>query len=351
LSVRRLAGAIAAAVLLAACTTGRPATSATTTSPTTTPPSTTPATTTPATTTPATTTPATTTTTPSPPLPRVVTTSTPSGWVPVAFGKLQVSVPGNWLLETPSQSVCAQAAGGMVFLGEGAGLPPPTGCVLTPDRVALAALGNAAPHGTIEQVNGVAVVQLRRTSDQVVVAVPSLGVQVIATGSTAAQILSTISPSPLAVVDAEGPAPAVPAGWRWTTFGPLRLATPAGWAVRRSGWPWCGTGPEGGTVWLGDFATSSSVLYPPCAPPPATALGEEAQDGVLVATGPFEPLAKKATAQCFPDPGLEVCATVMGSTEVGVAVATSGGAHAYLEIGLAGDGTVARTILYSLRPA
>lgn len=346
--MRRRAAALAAAAgvaaaLLAACSSASPSTSGDTV-----PPTSATATTAPPTTGPPTT--SLTTTTEPQTLPRVVTSATPPGWVAIAYGKLQVSVPAGWLVETAAASVCGSNAG-MVFLGDASGLPPPTGCALAEDRVSLVSLRGSVAHGTAERVNGVEVVTLRRSADQIAVAVPSLGVAVTATGPTAARVIATISPAPLAVIEAPGPAPAVPTGWQTAEFGPLRLAVPARWGVRRTGWPWCDDGPVEATLWFGRFDTPASEVEPPCAPPYPTALTETGRDGVLVAEGPYEPLAQRSAAPCFAVPELTVCTTGAGGTAIGLAVTTRTGAHAYVEIGLAGDGILARTILYSLRPA
>ncbi len=181
--------------------------------------------------------------------------------------------------------------------------------------------------------------------------VPTLGVEFSARGPAGLAVLHTLGRSPRAHVLAPGPGPAVPAAWKRVRFAGLSVAVPRRWAVdRRHDAPPCGdhvvlnpgTGPA-------VVLTAHAPLALPCVAPSFTAVAPV--DGVEIDNWPD---SYGGGPRCTPRRrvGLRLCLDRSSPDSIlFVKVTEPGGRTLGVQIGLAGDGTLARTVLGSLRPS
>lgn len=307
-----------------------------------------------------------TTTAPAPP---VLTTATPAGWVPVDFGDAQVSVPPGWSVAYDAGCV-APAPPGTIYVGHSgydhcpeapAGRAPAV--LLAPLPVQSSSPATAPPERTID---GIAVWGQMERDGYGSFEVPALGVEIFIRGRLGLAILATLIGSPATVALARGAAPGVPRSWKWVTAGDVRFAVPGSWRTAASNLAEVGCGFEP------DIRPADSVLVDtdravevPICPAVQVRRPIPPADGVVVNEHPRSPSVPVATivrSACLHLHGLTACPyerTPTASNDrtseldiLFVQTSVPGGAgHELLEIGLAGDGTVARTILYSLRPA
>jgi hypothetical protein len=187
--------------------------------------------------------------------------------------------------------------------------------------------------------------------------VPSLDVEVSATGPLASRVLHTLTQSPRSVALAAGPPPPIPRSWLRVTFGQTSVAVPSDWSVQSTalfGLGYCGpytslTSPP--TV---VFETGAHLESFGC---PAEGIPSEvspASDGLIIDPGPYSPIrGVRSFGQCLHVNGLQVCpASIDEFGYLIVAVHIPGKSQPVaVEIGLGGNGVVARTILYSIRGA
>lgn len=334
---------VAVALLVAACTPGGQSTRSTTTTPIR----------------------PTQTTQPAANLGTLVADVTPAGWVPVDFGNAQVSVPANW--QIGYDLGCPTGTGpGLVLVGYAVSTCPPTagaglGSVVDVSPAA-AEPGQRLLRGTI---NGIGVLLTRPSPEGTTYFVPSLGVTVYLRGTIAGRVIETLTRSPATVALAPGPAPAVPESWRWVNAGNVQIAVPASW-------PTTSGNSEGKVctrivvapadrVVLDSDATSGLaadclVLLGPRRPQPPT-------NGLVIDLHPLAGIGwppSAALASCLHLHGVTACPYIRAVTAsdhqtaeidrlfVELTVPGRPG-HEMLEIGLAGNGIVARTILDSMR--
>lgn len=277
---------------------------------------------------------------------------TPRGWAPVAGAKLEVSVPDRWAIEPQGGFVCGGGIDGWVFVGQPARQLPecrqvPNVVVMRPFTAVPATYRSEQP----KLVNGLPVLLGPRHGASVTYYVPSLRQEVIASGLLAGQVVSTLTRSPLTVVLAGGARPFVPDNWRRLTFAGITFFVPNNWPVQRQGWPWCSFGTGGHEVWLMDFNSRKDLAAPNCPGPFLTAVASAGSDGVTVATGRYAPHPGSAMKLCLHPHDLTACVTRMSSTELDLEIDRPGRSNAYVNIGIAGNGITARTILYSLASA
>ena len=192
---------------------------------------------------------------------------------------------------------------------------------------------------------------------------PELGVAVAAQGPLARDILGTFTRSPRSVALAPGPAGAIPIGWHTVTFEGLSLAAPDSWAVAHTR----GTDFSlGATCELSGLAlgvtgvsldTDQRILPVPSCPARAANPPQPPRDGVQVDAGRFDQFVANLplffSTPCLHIHSLTICpATSPAFSMLSLKVTVPGRAAPVLvSIGLAGNGMVARTILYSLRAA
>jgi hypothetical protein len=292
----------------------------------------------------------------------VVADVTPADWAPVAFRGVQISVPDDWWIASDRSGPCAEAAPGLVTVGEVGPLSTSSGCEAPPDAASITTLTQLPSQfaaGRPTSVNGVPVVLGAADASLGTYYVPSLGVEIVARGTQASRVLRTVTHSPLAVVQAPGPASSVPSDWQHITFSGIELAVPATWAVHRQGWPFCEVGIPVDTAWFDQFDAPVVVPGCPMIPEvyPPTAASAAARLGVALSTGRYAITYQHQPQRCAPRNGLRVCTAVVSgpglqSEQTLQADTTlSDGEPVVMQLGLGGNGVVARTILDSLHPA
>ena len=189
--------------------------------------------------------------------------------------------------------------------------------------------------------------------------VPSLDVEITVDGPLGQRVLHTLTWSPRSVVLTQGSAPAIPSSWQSVTFAGLRFSVPANWPItqtqvtpglgaicRQQGVAFAGT-----TVTLStDRHRLLAVFCPRMSPTP-----QQPENGVQVDSGlRTEPtVTLSLSAHCLVLHGLTACPAASPAYSILVLRINVPGRDkpVFVSIGLAGNGMVARTILYSLRPA
>jgi hypothetical protein len=163
------------------------------------------------------------------------------------------------------------------------------------------------------------------------------------------------STTPKSTVIAPASSGSVPSSWKKVTFGPLSLYAPGSWpVVSQKAWGDCGTA---GQPMFSDSSvvldSGSSELFYHC---PAITLKSSIAPvlGLVVDPGLYGPLSGGGDfGTCMSVNDLTVCPT---ATDYGgilvLAVRVPGQSRPVaVEIGLAGHGVLAHTILYSMRPS
>jgi outer membrane protein assembly factor BamB len=194
---------------------------------------------------------------------------------------------------------------------------------------------------------------------------PSIGIEVTAAGPLARRIVNTLTRSPRVVALASDPAPAVPSSWQSVTFAGLHFSVPADWPINRTqvtpnlGGSVCQT--EGAAFFSTAVTLSTDTLpliIATCLFSPATL--QSPPDAVQVDSGsrwassaPVS-LSKPPVSfsnHCLALHGLTACPATSPAYSILLLKVTVPGRSkpVYVSIGLAGNGMVARTILYSLR--
>jgi hypothetical protein len=219
--------------------------------------------------------------------------------------------------------------------------------------------GDPTPYRSEKPVNlnGVAVYEVPSYGPEPVLDyyAPSIGVEVLATGPLARRIADTLARSPRIVALASGPAPAVPSSWHQVTFVGLRFSVPAGWRTYR----WVDVGicsGNGPTLLGGDRVslTNGTHLSTACQQPVELPIVRRPGNGVQVDVEPSSILVTGTfSTNCLSFHGLTACPATSPAYSILVLKVTVPGRSkpVYVSIGLAGNGMVARTILYSLRAA
>jgi hypothetical protein len=295
-------------------------------------------------------------------LPAVDLSATPAGWVPVAFGNAQLSVPAAWWVFYDSPPCPTGSPTGEVFVN------PPPGVFACPLEIAPGPSTTVSfgpprsPHSTVlghpEVINGIFVYPYP-TGPQSSYLVPSLDVEITVDGPLGQRVLHTLTWSPRSVVLAQGSAPAIPSSWQSVTFAGLRFSVPANWPItqtqvtpglgaicRQQGVAFAGT-----TVTLStDRHRLLAVFCPRMSPTP-----QQPENGVQVDSGlRTEPtVTLSLSAHCLVLHGLTACPAASPAYSILVLRINVPGRDkpVFVSIGLAGNGMVARTILYSLRAA
>jgi len=296
------------------------------------------------------------------PLPAVDLSAAPAGRVPVAYGDAQVSVPSTWAVLT--HAWCRGSPPPIVQLGV---VKQDLLCVAAPapPTVRITPLGSIPARYRHEQpvlLNGIPVLRGPKAATSVSYFVPSLHVELWASDGAGTRVTDTLAVSPRAVVLASGPAPALPSSWRSLGFAGLRFSVPADWPVSRTSGAASGLGTPCATPGVA-FPTSGVTLSTDqhLLPPP-TCTGESygyapqpPMNAVQVDSGShFQFLVTLSFAKhCLDLHGLTACPATAPAYSILVLRVTVPGrtTPVLVSIGLAGNGMVARTILYSLRAA
>ena len=276
------------------------------------------------------------------------TVTTPAGWVPVAYGDAQISVPSDWTVEY-EQACWSWRAPGTVEVGPGGnGYCPSNGGRAVP----VVALGPRpalvkVTSGPRESVNGLTLIRYFHNAAETSYFVPSLDVTLTLMGEGAQRVIHTLTNSPRTVALAPGPAPTVPSSWQKVNLAGIDFSTPADWHILRTAY-------SEGIAFRTTSVTLSTDVKPlsfvSCSAPDRN-LPKEPHNGIQIDQGaPNElivPLAKK----CLKLHGLITCPEGYPYSILVLRVTVPGrSTPAIVSIGLAGNGMIARTILYSLHP-
>jgi len=302
-----------------------------------------------------------------PPIPAVVTSATPSGWVPVAYGDAQVSVPVSFSVFYPGENPCELfSTPGALFIA-----PTPT-TIFCPANtgsgtvVRVVAIHQVPrPYDTENPtlLNGVPVYMGANDVTLLSYYAPSLGVEISARGTLARRVIATFTRSPRTVALASGPAPSVPSGWHTVTFQGLAFDTPQLWTVTHTQGTDFGLGAicQQAGVALGGTGvtldTDKGILPVPSCTAMTSNPPQPPNDGVQVDAGRFDQfvaiLNLSFSTQCLDLHGLTVCPATTPNYSILVLQATVPGRTmpVIVSIGLAGNGLVTRAILYSLKAA
>jgi hypothetical protein len=296
-----------------------------------------------------------------PVLPTVATNLTPSGWIALPYGNIQISVPASWaigVLDCPGLT----QADGWVSLDGITPTNPPTACPnethFPPNQVFIGPnSGPVLSTASVVTVNGFDAYVIANSDSGVSpayeVPFPSLDTEIRLEGPMASSVLHSLTYSPRAVALAPGAAPPIPSSWHRIFFGGISAAVPKSWPVL-SDQGWGGCLPTNPSLRHADVVLTTGTIEeaPPCAPFPAVGV-EKATDGLLVDPGRYGPTESETTTveSCIAENHLSVCPTSVDRYGVFVAsihLPGRGGA-VVIEVGLAENGMTARTILRSLR--
>ena len=311
--------------------------------------------------TPAKTTPA------SKPLPVVDLSVTPKGWVPVDYGDAQVSVPATWWVLYKVADCPTGSPPGEVLVNPHTvyGCPPEIAGKGPRDLVGLTVLKGGTGHGHRSVINGFSVYD-----DFGTYFVPSLGLHISLSGPLAQRVLHTLSHSPRTVALATGSAPSVPASWQKLSFQGLAFAAPAEWPIEHTPTYYRYFGPTMCPGMILNHVTPLVILstdksFASCftgasslpIPRDGLEIVPTPRDGLEVASelrkATVKALALVFSTHCFYVNDLRVCPATAPAYSILVLKVTVPGRSepVYVSIGLAGNGMIARTILYSLRAA
>ncbi len=286
-------------------------------------------------------------------------------WVPVDYGDVQVSVPGSWTIGAG----CPPGVGRVDV-----GIRPPRFCfpVRQDGQLNFVYLGYRAPDprpgGRQVVINGRTMFELPEAMKGEQLIVPSLSAEIIAVGPLSAEIEKTIEPSPVSTVLAGGPAPAIPSSWRQVTYGglsfdvpptwPIETATQAGGSYHFCSGPYTLASPPSVVEYTGEPGSGDV-----CFNPGITGISLSAPaDGLAVDPEPGAPFDAEHTfttceavnglsaCQVVTDPVTDTAVPALESGYILLKVTIPGSAHSVaVEIGLGGNGTIARTIFHSMR--
>jgi hypothetical protein len=276
--------------------------------------------------------------------------ATPHGWVSVAYGDVQISVPADWQVDS---SRCDRATRGYVVIGNTSmsAMSHSPRCRRASNVVIIKVLppGQGQTHRRTGYINGIALLGVHPVArGYASYLAPTLHVLISLRGPLGNKVLSTITRSPLSVVLAAGRHVPVPHSWRWRDFGGIRFATPGQWRTIKSHvWYPCWSFIESPHAVEMVNATRNVAFSCSDVGP-----GNSPRHGVVVGAGRYVSPHGPATHGCrylhslracfaMPGPGgpLELVVDVPGRSKPTV-----------VEIGLKGNGLEARRIFESIRP-
>jgi hypothetical protein len=299
----------------------------------------------------------------------LVASVTPPGWVPVDYGDAQVSVPAVWNVDY-NTSCPAPAMPGAIYLGDiGSGKCPFNRATVPMVTVVPRLPGSYPPLSPPPEttINGIAVWGRAQLDGDGIFQVPELDVTITIGGRGADAVLMTLTHSPADVALAQGPDPAIPRLWKWVRGGDIQVAVPGGWPTTTGNveGPMCGAGIvlQGPNEVVLDSDQYTGPVSCPFISGRSTPLTPV--NGLLIDLHPnvatHWPPGYGAKRYCLEVHGLMACPydptpltmdEQLAEAEIlFLQVPVPGHATEMLEIGLAGNGLVARTILYSLRAA
>ncbi|MGN6680938.1 MAG: hypothetical protein ACTHKL_24515, partial [Streptosporangiaceae bacterium] len=277
------------------------------------------------------------------------TAATPKGWVPVAFGAVQISVPADW--RVVGSRPCDRTAPGYVVIGAAltslAARSP--GCKHAANVAVIRVLppGQGRTHRLTGYINGIPLLGVRPVArGYSSYLAPTLHALISVRGPLSNKVLGALTRSPLAVVLSPGPHLAVPHTWHWHSFLGVSFATPGGWALVRDGHWGCPYSMASATVVMIPVANTQRLRCPVMIPDAGLATP---RSGVIVGVGQDRRITP-AHENCRFVRGLNACyrASPFNGGVLEVQVFLPHRQRATLvQIGLAGSGQVPRTIFES----
>ncbi len=301
------------------------------------------------------------------PDPVVDLSAAPAGWVPVVYGDAQVSVPPTWWVLYNSSACATGSPVGDMYVNPSGGFCSAKGTPKGEATVTSVPLNEReyqppSAYGQRQVINGIVVYALYSfapTPNGGSYLVPSLGVEIEAEGPLAKRVVGTLTHSPRSVALASGSSPAVPSSWRYVSFAGLRFSVPANWPINQTQvTPGLGAiCRQQGVAFAGTTVTLSTDRHPLLAVfcPRMSPTPQQPENGVQVDSGlRTEPTVTLSfSAHCLDLNGLTACPATSPAYSILVLGVTVPGRKKpdFVSIGLAGNGIVARTILYSLRAA
>jgi len=272
----------------------------------------------------------------------------PAGWYPVFYRGAEISVPPGWLIQ--ARPGCTGQRD-VVYVA----VVAREGCDRLLNAIVISPDPRAAAVSSTSEINGVPV-NVTSGGGFTTYVLPSLRIEIRASGPLTRRVMSTLARSALSVMLASGPRAATPANWRWHEFAGIRFAAPANWRQLRSSAltppDGCGNGVPDQAV---EYNTARELNEPGCgASPPDVAGARPDNEGVLVAHGPATPAVPARDVSCRTSRGIRICAGPVRPYDVALDLWLSrpgAGRSVLMEIGLAGTGEAGRRILDSIELA
>jgi len=186
---------------------------------------------------------------------------------------------------------------------------------------------------------------------------PALGVEILNAEAPdkPLAVLDTLTYSPRAVTLTPGPMSTTTTSWQGVTFGGITAEVPGTWTIRNNTNWTLGCEIPDLTMFEAEVNLDAGSRVVALSCPAIFPGGQPAQspmDGLVIDPGKYGPLSSTTTyGRCFPIHTLTVCPSTSDPFGILVlAVHVPGkSAPVAVEIGLAEDGMVARTVLDSLR--
>jgi hypothetical protein len=279
------------------------------------------------------------------------TATTPKGWVPVAFGDVQISVPADWRV---GSRPCDLAAPGYVVIGTAstsvAARSPRCQHAANVAVIRVLPPNQGRTYRRTGYINGVPLLGMRPVArGYASYLAPTLHALISVRGPLSNKVMGALTRSPLSVVLEAGPLIPVPNSWRWHDFLGVSFAAPGSWALVRNGHWGCPYSMASATVVMIPAANTQRLRCPVMVPDAGLATP---RSGVVVGVGQDRRI-KPAHENCRIVHGLHACyrASPFSGGVLDVEVFLPDRQRATLvKIGLAGSGQIPRTIFESIRP-
>jgi hypothetical protein len=278
------------------------------------------------------------------------TAATPAGWMPVAFGNAQISVPADWQVDSWR---CARLTNGYVMTGTASTPPLPRSprCRHASNVAIIKVLpaGQGQTHRRSGYINGIPLLGIHPVArGYASFLAPTLHVLISVRGPLGNKVLGTLTRSPLAVVLEAGRHLPVPDSWRWRDFGGIRFTTPGKWRTIKSHvWYPCWSFIE--SPQAVEMVNATRNVGFSCSP---GGPDNSPRHGVVVGAGRYVSPHGPATHECRSLHSLRACFAMPGpGGPLELVVDVPGRPRpTVVEIGLKGNGLEARMIFESIRP-
>jgi hypothetical protein len=293
------------------------------------------------------------------------TTLTPKGWSPLSVGTVQISVPSTWYVQDGGGIPCDYRDTSYVFIDQTPYSPDSEPkCPAPINVVELSAASKIPlPRSRRATLNSIQVTESRSSSpgsSRTTEVVRALGMQLLVKGPMAAEVVATLTRSPLSVVIGSSVS-SIPAGWQQIHFGGIHFAVPRQWRITQStssaGCPFSNIKAD-----VLALSTAQVPSDPSCLDLFESAGSLEAQPGMALESGP-QVRRVPVGARCLRRNGLRICVdpppsptgAPVASNELNLLTAQifvpKQRATDQIEIGLTGRGITPLEIFDSMRPA